>query len=433
LTDISVWDVRNVYNKVKNVVMNYSEMEAKVNEATGPEPWGASSTLMRELADATHHRKEFDDIMAMVYLRLSDTDPANWRQVYKALQLLEYLIKNGASRVADDVRGHIVVKTLKSFHHIDASGKDQGINVRHRSKEILDLINDPDRLREERNKAKDNRNKYGGFSGGGRMDGFGNTASSSSRGVGRTMSGFGNSAMGGLSSSDYQSSRYDDRIDNNYRSETDSTPSATTTTGLGSRRSTRQITPVGTKAKVPEVADLFSFDDDFGSGSSGSGAARTAQPAGNIMDSLVLPAHPAPAAKSTQPVADDDWGDFQAADSGPSTQLLSSTPATVPAPAGNTYSAPFDLLSGDDAGVSFQPLVVSPAATRTTAAAATPTTTATTATATKAAAFSDIWDMRADLMSLDSLSLASNNASGSGKAAQRQQGASLNQLASQNN
>ncbi len=34
-------------------VMNYTEMEAKVREATNNEPWGASSTQMQEIADGT--------------------------------------------------------------------------------------------------------------------------------------------------------------------------------------------------------------------------------------------------------------------------------------------------------------------------------------------------------------------------------------------
>lgn len=34
-------------------VMNYTEMEAKVREATNNEPWGASSTMMQEIANAT--------------------------------------------------------------------------------------------------------------------------------------------------------------------------------------------------------------------------------------------------------------------------------------------------------------------------------------------------------------------------------------------
>lgn len=36
-------------------VMNYTEMEAKVREATNNEPWGASSTLMQEIASGTFH------------------------------------------------------------------------------------------------------------------------------------------------------------------------------------------------------------------------------------------------------------------------------------------------------------------------------------------------------------------------------------------
>lgn len=36
-------------------VMNYTEMEAKVREATNNEPWGASSTLMQEIANGTHN------------------------------------------------------------------------------------------------------------------------------------------------------------------------------------------------------------------------------------------------------------------------------------------------------------------------------------------------------------------------------------------
>ena len=37
----------------KNVVLNYTEMEAKVHEATNNEAWGASSTVMQEIAQAT--------------------------------------------------------------------------------------------------------------------------------------------------------------------------------------------------------------------------------------------------------------------------------------------------------------------------------------------------------------------------------------------
>lgn len=47
----------------------------------------------------------------------------------QALQLLEYLIKNGSERVVDDARSHIAtIKMLRNFYYIDDKGKDQGIN-----------------------------------------------------------------------------------------------------------------------------------------------------------------------------------------------------------------------------------------------------------------------------------------------------------------
>ena len=39
----------------KNVVLNYSDAEAKVREATSNDPWGPSSAIMTELSEYTFH------------------------------------------------------------------------------------------------------------------------------------------------------------------------------------------------------------------------------------------------------------------------------------------------------------------------------------------------------------------------------------------
>ena len=79
----------------------------------------------------------------------------NYRHVIKALSLLDFLIKNGSDRVAEYAmnRRHELT-TLKDFQHIDDQGKDQGANVRHKSKELTLLLGDPEKIREERRKAK---------------------------------------------------------------------------------------------------------------------------------------------------------------------------------------------------------------------------------------------------------------------------------------
>ncbi|OXT10123.1 hypothetical protein B9K06_26600, partial [Bacillus sp. OG2] len=83
------------------------------------------------------------------------------RQIYKSLQLMEYLVKNGSERFVDDARANVsLVSMLKSFHYIDSKGVDQGINIRNRAKELTNLMNDESKIRQERKKAKENAKKY---------------------------------------------------------------------------------------------------------------------------------------------------------------------------------------------------------------------------------------------------------------------------------
>lgn len=125
------------------------------------------------------------------------------RCALQALQLLEYLVKNGSERVVDDARSHIAtIKMLRNFYYIDEKGKDQGLNgtfilpryllraafltysaqlVRNRSRELVELLGDVEKIRGERRKAKTNKHKYTGTgndgmsfgSSGGRYGGFG--------------------------------------------------------------------------------------------------------------------------------------------------------------------------------------------------------------------------------------------------------------------
>src|SRR5271154_6526490 len=101
--------------------------------------------------------------MPMIYKRFTEKSAEEWRQIYKGLQLLEFLIKNGSERVIDDARSHLtLLKMLRQFHFIDQNGKDQGINIRNRAKELAELLSDVDRIRAERKKARATRNKYSG-------------------------------------------------------------------------------------------------------------------------------------------------------------------------------------------------------------------------------------------------------------------------------
>lgn len=79
--------------------------------------------------------------------------------------MLNYLVRNGSERVVTSSREHIYdLRSLENYTFTDENGKDQGINVRHKVRELIDFIQDDDKLREERKKAKKNKDKYIGMS-----------------------------------------------------------------------------------------------------------------------------------------------------------------------------------------------------------------------------------------------------------------------------
>ena len=159
---------------------------------------------------------------------------------------------------------------LRQFHYIDPNGKDQGINVRNRSKELAELLGDVDRIRAERKKARINRNKFGGVeggamsggtSGGSRYGGFGNEDSSSYGGYSGGVYGDGG-GFGGNTSGFQDSSSRRDRFEeyDEYDEGATSSPAA----------KKPEIASTGSKDKAAEApnsrepeVDILGFDDEI--------------------------------------------------------------------------------------------------------------------------------------------------------------------------
>ncbi|XP_018392391.1 PREDICTED: telomere length regulation protein TEL2 homolog isoform X1 [Cyphomyrmex costatus] len=162
---MNMWKMRELMDKATNVVMNYTETEAKVREATNDDAWGPTGAMMQELAQATFTYEQFPEVMSMLWKRMLQENKRNWRRTYKSLLLLNYLVRNGSERVVTSSREHIYdLRSLENYTCIDEFGKDQGINIRHKVRELIDFIQDDDKLREERKKAKKNKDKYVGLS-----------------------------------------------------------------------------------------------------------------------------------------------------------------------------------------------------------------------------------------------------------------------------
>jgi len=273
---------------------------------------------MQDIANATFNYSTLNEIMPMIYKRFTEKTAEEWRQIYKGLQLLEFLVKNGSERVIDDARSHLsLLKMLRQFHFVDLNGKDQGINVRNRAKELAELLGDVERIRSERKKARATRNKYGGVEGGaglgasstssGRYGGHGNDPQGGyggySGGVYGDGGGFGGE-QDSYETSETQPHRekfeeYDENDESSSSSRRRKTTVPATTSASAAKRTATDAAAKKElpKPKEPEV-DLFDFNDDDVSAS--------AAPAAHIGG--------APAAMPlTSAAEEDDFDDFQSA------------------------------------------------------------------------------------------------------------------------
>ena len=272
-----------------------------------------------------------------IYKRFTEKSAEEWRQIYKALQLMEFLVKNGSERVIDDARSHLsLLKMLRQFHFIDQNGKDQGINVRNRSKELTDLLSDVEKIRQERKKSRTTRNKYTGVEGGGglgggssgtssRYGGFGSETGGASAGYGGSTRGvYGDGGgFGGEGHDEYDEGgrrggaerfdEYDEYDDGGATAPTTRRkPEATRTTRAAPAKKAEPPKP-----KAPEV-DLFEFGDD---------PPIAAAPIAAPSNGSAILSPPA----STMNAPDDDFDDFQSAT--PSTTAPAPLAApSIPAP-----------------------------------------------------------------------------------------------------
>ncbi|CEF60074.1 Liquid facets [Strongyloides ratti] len=151
--------ISTIRRQMKNVACNYSDAQVKVREATSNDPWGPSTVMMSEIADLTYNPAAFNDIMMMLFKRLNDHGK-NWRHVYKSLILLDYIIKCGSERIAQQCRENIyTIETLKDFQHVE-DNRDQGLNVREKAKQMVILLKDEEKLKTERQKFQATRRRF---------------------------------------------------------------------------------------------------------------------------------------------------------------------------------------------------------------------------------------------------------------------------------
>ncbi|CAD7970960.1 unnamed protein product [Amoebophrya sp. A120] len=288
----SIQDVVDVVKDVaEEVAYDKTPLEKKLHEATSNQNWNVSNTLKYSLSDATRSGHDFRVIMQHIWECIHPAKGRKWRQVFKALTLLEFLVKNGADRCTDDVRDNqFKIRQLSSFSHIE-EGKDRGQGVRDLSSIILQLVNDQTVLQEERGKAKESRQ---------RTQGIANNTISSDRGSGR-YGGFGsdsvNRGTNGFDSGNKSGSKEDRRRQNETTASIDDDFDPNRKIASGGKVSTDFVS-TDTSGKVGVKTNRIA------------GKKQENKPTGSLLDEDLLGGG---GAGANPGFADNDFGGFSAA------------------------------------------------------------------------------------------------------------------------
>jgi hypothetical protein len=109
-----------------------------------------------DISALTYNDSQCDLVMGKVWDQLVPNQNS-WKHILKALKLLNHLVKTGSERVVNDAMDHDrAVKALERYNsalagfHGRGSGRDEGAPIRDLAVNLLDLLNDVERLREVR-------------------------------------------------------------------------------------------------------------------------------------------------------------------------------------------------------------------------------------------------------------------------------------------
>mmetsp|Transcript_42295 Transcript_42295/g.88117 ORF Transcript_42295/g.88117 Transcript_42295/m.88117 type:complete len:651 (+) Transcript_42295:77-2029(+) len=310
IKDLSIDKIQNLAEDAFNQAKPKTDVEARVYEVLSHKNWGASGSLMNEIARDTYDMERFQVVSALMWDGMENQRPAAWKVVFKSLNLLEHLVKNGAERCVDDARNHgHVLRALGQFNYYEGT-IDRGLGVREKSKQVLEMLTDDDRVREERQKARKLREKFGNFNkgasgigggGGGNTGGKAGYGNQDSWNTGSGGSGYGE---GGIYDND---KAYSGRYGNSSSTTADATPTFAAMPGekkKSKKKKKKQAAkpePVAAAPAQPAVIeDLLGFD-------SVPAPAPTAAAGGNAdFGSFQAPPAPTPAATG----GSDDFAEF---------------------------------------------------------------------------------------------------------------------------
>ncbi|XP_019180501.1 PREDICTED: epsin-3 [Ipomoea nil] len=152
------------YKTARLFLTDATQAELLAEDATGNDVGTPDNITMTMIAEASYESEDYWKIVDVLHRRLDEIDWMQWRQLYKSLVLLEFLIIHGPDDLGTEFLCDVeIIKELGSFKYRDERGFDWGLMMQRKSERILNLLQDDDALKQARLKAQRISGEIHGF------------------------------------------------------------------------------------------------------------------------------------------------------------------------------------------------------------------------------------------------------------------------------
>ncbi|XP_026191780.1 uncharacterized protein LOC34621401 [Cyclospora cayetanensis] len=152
-----------VKEAAERTITKETPLEKNLREALSDKNWGCATSILSEIARASYNYSDCVSISKTMWDAIGEP-PKRWRRIFKGLTMLEYMLKNGTEKFAEEARDRsYLLRTLQSLSWSE-EGRDKGAGIREKAGICTTLVFDAAELKAAREEAAKNRDKYIGIS-----------------------------------------------------------------------------------------------------------------------------------------------------------------------------------------------------------------------------------------------------------------------------
>ncbi|KAJ4894379.1 ENTH/VHS family protein [Raphanus sativus] len=154
------------YNVARLVLTDVTEIELLVEEVTNDDPSSPDAKTMTKIAEASFNTVDYWRIVDVLHRKIGkgEGEMKKWREAYKAMVLLEFLLTHGPLHLPHDFLYDLDhIRFLSTFQYVDDKGFDWGAKVQKKADQIQTLLLGKEELREARAKALKITSQINGF------------------------------------------------------------------------------------------------------------------------------------------------------------------------------------------------------------------------------------------------------------------------------